>query len=347
VTQSFARTALFGAITLLSLVGYAPSGAIAQGQDSTPGQRSVLIMAELLPGRYDNINQNYFDTRRNLPEADRHARMHTTITRIEVAGFGRFVFLWSDETERAAGAKQRNDMIVTLTAGPGADEVSMKRYLRVGGVIEKSEIAALTPAALRSTDGCEYLFKRRADHFSGVQKAKACRFDWEGQPVYTDNEIQLSRSSLWFHDHKFVVRSGKRITGVGSGEPFWMERARVFHCYVDVPGVGGGRDIPFNRYDDIELHDKGATTTFRTRDAQPKEIFLRLQSVTWQVLNEANDNFNRNSLVLYAFEKMPDGTMKNGSYVFTDPDATRVGNNLGWMLVNCALTKRNEARPEL
>ncbi len=278
--------------------GWAPPAA-AQGQDSTPGERSLLIMAELLPGQYDNMNQSYFDGRRKLPEPDRHERIHTTITRVNAPAFGKHVFLWVNETQPADGAGKRSYRVATLNAGPAADEVVMKSYFRMAGEITAAELATLAPTALISTPGCEY-----------------------------------------------VIKTGKRITGVASGEPFWMERARQFHCYVDVPGVGGGRDIPFNRYDDIELHDKGGSTTFRTRDAQPKEIFLRLQSVTWQVLNEANDNFNRNSLVLYAFEKMPDGTLKNGSYVFTDTEASRVGNNLGWMLVNCALTKRNEARPE-
>ncbi len=73
---------------------------------------------------------------------------------------------------------------------------------------------------------------------------------------------------------------------------------------------------------------------------------LRLQAVTWHVLNEASDNFNRNSLVPYAYQREHDGKMVKGSYVFTDIDATRIGNNLGWMLVNCALTKRAAARPE-
>jgi len=336
-----------GAILCLALatLGSAPE-VRAQGQDSTPGERNLLVMAEMLPGQYDNINQNYFDTRRALPEADRHARIHTTITRVQAPAFGRHVFLWVNESETANGP-QRSYRVATLEPGPGADEVTMKHFLRMEGEIGVMELATLQPAALRRTDGCDYVFRRRADHYRGQQLPKACRFDWEGQKVYTDNEISLSKSSLWFVDHKFVVKSGKRITGVGSGEPFWLERARAFHCYVDVPGVGGGRDIPFNRYDDIVLHDKGGSTTFRTRDAQPRDIFLRLQSVTWHVLNEANDNFNRNSLVLYAFEKMADGSMKNGSYVFTDPEATRIGNNLGWMLVNCALTKRDEARPEM
>ena len=328
------------------LVGAMAQTAFAQGQDSTPGERYLRVMAELLPGQYDNINQNYFDTRRNLPEADRHVRIHTTITRVQAPALGEYVFLWVNASEKPK-AIERSYRVATLAAGPGADEVTMRSYFRMQGAITAEELATLRPDALITTPGCEYTFKRRADHFRGLQSAKACRFDWQGDPVYGENEISLSPTSLWFVDHKFLVKSGKRITGVASGEPFWQERARVFHCYVDVPGVGGGRDIPFERYDDLELHDKGGSVTFRTREATPREIFVRLQAVTWHVLNEANDNFNRDSLVLYAYEKMPDGTMTNGGYAFTDPASTRIGNNLGWMLVNCSMTKRNEARPEM
>ena len=330
---------LLGALTL-------NTDAVSQGQDSTPGERSLLIMAELLPGEYDNVNQNYFDGRRKLAENDRHPRLHTTITRVVAPAFGEQVFLWVNTTETKAGP-QRSYRIATLAAGPGDDEVTMRHYLRMDGEIRGDELAALRPADLRRTEGCDYVFKRRADHFRGAQLPKACRFKWDGQDVYTDNEISLSKSSLWFVDHKFVVRTGARITGVASGEPFWLERARIFHCYVDIPGVGGGRDIPFQRYDDITLHDKGGTYWFKTREAAPREIGIRLQAVTWQLLNEKGSNFNRNSLVLYAFERLADGSIKEDAYAFTDPEATRIGNNLKWMLVNCAMTRRDQARPEM
>jgi hypothetical protein len=65
------------------------------------------------------------------------------------------------------------------------------------------------------------------------------------------------------------------------------------------------------------------------------------------VLNEKGGNFNRDSLVLYAMEKLPDGSVKEHGYAFTDPAATRIGNNLKWMLVNCAMTRRDLARPEM
>jgi hypothetical protein len=322
----------------------------AQGQDSTPGERNLLVMAELLPGEYDNANQAYFDGRRKLPKADRHPRIHTTITRVTAPAFGAHVFLWVNTTT-TPGGPQHSYRIATLEAGPAPDEVTMKHYLRMDGEIREAELAMLRPADLQRTDGCDYFFKRRADHFRGAQRTRSCVFRWEGQRVYTDNEIQLSPTSLWFVDHKYVVGTDRRITGVGSGEPFWLERARLFHCYADIPGVGGGRDIPFQRYDGIVLHDKGGSHWFRTRptpnEPEVREIGLSLQAVTWQVLNESNGNFNRNSLVLYALEKLPDGSIKEHGYAFTDPGAERIGNNLKWMLVNCAITPRDQARPEM
>lgn len=326
------------------------SAALAQGQDSTPGERNLLVMAELLPGEYDNANQAYFDGRRRLPEADRHPRVHTSITRVNAPAFGSHVFLWVNTTATASGP-QRTFRIATLEAGPAADEVTMRHYLRMEGEIREAELASLRPTDLQRTDGCDYFFKRRADHFRGMQRPRACRFAWQGQRVYTDNEIQLSPTSLWFVDHKYVVGTDRRITGVASGEPFWLERARQFHCYADIPGVGGGRDIPFERYDGIVLHDKGGSHWFRTRptpnEPEVREIGLSLQAVTWHVLNERNGNFNRNSLVLYVLERLADGSIKEHGYAFTDPAAERIGNNLKWMLVNCAITPRDQARPEM
>ena len=337
-------------LALVALGGLAAQPLFAQGQDSTPGQRNLLVIADLLPGEYDNANQAYFDGRRKLPDADRHARMHTSIARVDAPAFGSHVFLWKNTVTTPEGPRS-SWRIATLEAGPGADEVTMKHFLRMDGEIRADELATLQPAALRRTDGCDYFFKRRADHFRGLQRQRSCLFDWEGQRVYTDNEIQVAPSSLWFVDHKYVVKTGRRITGVASGEPFWLERARVFHCYADVPGVGGGRDIPFERYDSILLHDKGAAYWFRTRptknEPEMRELGLSLQAVTWHVLNENNGNFNRNSLVLYAMEKLPDGTVKEHGYAFTDATAERIGLNLKWMLLNCAVVPRDQARPQM
>ena len=51
--------------------------------------------------------------------------------------------------------------------------------------------------------------------------------------------------------------------------------------------------------------------------------------------------------MLYVSERFADGSEKEHSYAFTDPDADRIGLNLKWMLVNCAMTPRQLARPEM
>ena len=316
--------------------------AAAQGQDSTVGERNLLVMAEMLPGHYDNANQHYFDGRRKLSQDDRHERVATTITRISAPNFGRNAFLWVTRTEIPQGPRS-SWQITTLEPGPANSEVTMRHYLGEGSVIDPERISGLRPAELRRIEGCDYVFVRRADHYLGKQRPRTCRFSWEGQNIYTDNEIQLAKSSLWLSEQRWLIAGNRRLSGPASGEPYWMERSRLFHCYADIPGVGGGLDIPFVRFDNILLHDKGGMHWI----AAPKEqnIGVSLRDVTWHVLNEANGNFNRNSLVLSVFERLPEGAIKEHGYAFTDSGAERIALNLKWILVNCAMTPRHEARP--
>ncbi|MDW8258805.1 MAG: hypothetical protein RML32_05135, partial [Gammaproteobacteria bacterium] len=110
---------------------------------------------------------------------------------------------------------------------------------------------------------------------------------------------------------------------------------------------GGGRDIPFERYDGLQVHDRGGTAWFKSRETPAREIGLSLRAVTWHVLNESNRYFNRDSLVLYVLERKADGSVQSHPYGFTEPRAERIGLNLGWILANCAITPRELARPEL
>jgi len=341
ISRQVGRGLLAVVVTLLASTIGAP-----QGQDLTVGQRNLFVIAEMLPGHYDNANQHYFARRRKLPQNDRHDRVATTITRISAPAFRKNVFLWTTRVETPEGPRS-SWQITTLEPGPGDSEVTMRHYFGEGRAINPENLSTLRPSELRRTDGCDYVFMfiRRADHYSGKQRPKACRFVWEGANVYTDNEIQLSKSSLWLHDHKWLIAGNRRVTGTASGEPYWLERSRLFHCYADIPGVGGGLDIPFERYDEILLHDKGGMHWISAPKGQ--SIGLSLRNVTWHVLNEANGNFNRNSLVLSVSERLSEGGTKEHGYAFADSGAERIVLNLKWILVNCALTPRHQARPNM
>jgi hypothetical protein len=211
-------------LALVACGALAPA-ARAQGPDAPAALRALSRMADLLPGIYDNARQHDADIGRALPEPDRHVRIETTITRIEAPAFGPYAYLWINRTQTAAGP-QASYRIATLQAGPGADEVLMKHFMKMQGEITAADLVSLQPADLRRTDGCDYVFRQRGALFRGRQLPRACQFKWLGDDVYTDNEISLSGRSLWFVDHKFVIGTGKRITGVASGEPFKLERTR-------------------------------------------------------------------------------------------------------------------------
>jgi len=111
-----------------------------------------------------------------------------------------------------------------------------------------------------------------------------------------------------------------------------LHRARQFTCYADIPGVGGGRDIPYTRYDNLSLHDQGAETWFVDKDG--RNLGLRLFNVDWPI-NNYDGYFTRDSLVIYVIEKLDDGSTKEHGYAFTQPEANRIGINLKWLLASC------------
>jgi hypothetical protein len=139
--------------------------------------------------------------------------------------------------------------------------------------------------------------------------------------------MQLDPSGLW------VAWDGARANR--------LLRAREFSCYVDIPGVAGGRDEPFDRYVVDALHDQGGLQWITTKDE--REIGITMRHVRWPMNNERGA-FTRNSLVMYVLEREEDG-IRTHTYGWTEPRAERIGLNLQWMLVNCYLVSNRDAPP--
>ena len=185
----------------------------------------VTAMAALLSGRFDNSKQARADDRQHKPPADKHAHIQTEITRVVAPAFGAYAWLWINRSDTPQGP-QVSYRIATIEPGARVGEVIMRHYLRMEGAITQDELRALRPASLRRTEGCDYVFVKLGNGYRGRQLTKACRFTWGADDVYTDNVISLTANVLEFVDHKFIVATGRRITGVASGEPFRLQRVR-------------------------------------------------------------------------------------------------------------------------
>ncbi len=179
----------------------------------------------------------------------------------------------------------------------------------------------LMSVADRQTDNrCELRWQREAAQFRA--ESSAC-------PVAIPHEITLSEKQLWM----------SLEDAPGSG--YQMHRTRSFQCYADVPGVGGGRDEPYDRYDGLEVHDQGGAAWFTTNDG--RELGISLFLVDWPI-NNYDGVFTRDSFVIYLSEKL-DGKNKEHGYAFTVPGADRIGINLKWILGSCFMKSNADQTP--
>lgn len=312
------RVALFQALfCVLSLCGV--KWVLAQGQDGTPAERDIMILAELLPGAYNNANQAYFDVRLKVPVEKRHKNLHTEINRINALNFGEYVFL--RKVYENSGGEAVQIYLHTLDVDFGIQAVRMKTYILdkvPGKKIRKQDATYLA--------GCDLLWQREVSQYRGELAVKACLINQQTSAF----DMQLSDEGLW------VKALGDSLS------PYKKDRARPFSCYIDVPGVGGGRDIPYKRYDLGSIHDLGDEGWIKTADGQ--EIGLSLFRVHW-TFNNYDDVFARPSFVIYLKTKTDNGDVIEKGYSFTSPDAQRIGINLKWALAYCYMVSNEDIKP--
>ncbi len=286
-----------------------PVFASAQGQDSHTADRDLQVIATMLSGGYDNANQNYFD-KRGKHEVQ-HRRIHMTIESLDRPEAGSNVFkasaFWDSDPEIAAG-----NYLFSLAPNYEAGAVEMQVW------VSDSDFSMAGSAKT-----CSLFWHRGAAEFK-AKPGKDC-----ADPVI--RKMVLSEKQLWMS-----------LPGVENGD-FKLHRIRSFECYADIPGVGGGRDEPYERYENFKIHDQGGAVWFTSKDDRKLGISLFL--VDWPI-NNYEGIFTRDSLVIYVSEET-EGTRKEHGYAFTEPDANRVGINLKWMLASCFMKSNRDATPAM
>jgi len=346
------RKVIANALFIATALFCGPS--LAQGQDGTPAERDIAVIAEMLPGTYDNREQVYFDGRLGVREEARHERLTSNISRVDLPAFGDYVFFVRDHRDNNPEAPYRL-RIYSFTPDNEAEAVRMKIYYLEGeemiekykdAHLESSVLSDRTPENTFILPGCDVFWQREAGQFHGAMNEGACRWDWPGKgEVVTGYHLMLSANALWIRDLTFDA-DGTQITGNPDQVYHKLTRARAFTCYADMPGVSGGRDIPFHRFDNLKITDQGGMARFVSKEDEPRTIEINLRNVDWQMNNEVGA-YTRDSLVMYISSRNEDGSPGEFfGYTFTQPDAERLGINLGFILVNCYIVSNRDATPE-
>ncbi len=287
----------FAKIAFLASVFFS-IGVFAQGQDSQPEDRDLLVIETMLLGGFDNANQNYFDQRgkRDI----RHRRIHAEVVQAENGGGFIASAYWDNDPDVVLGSLKLN---LVANSDVGAVEMRVSR-------VDDSE-----------GEACSLYWRREAAQFRATP-AGDCE-----SPIIS--EMVLGQQQVWV-----------TLANVENGD-FQMHRIRNFECYADIPGVGGGRDEDYERYEGFKIHDQGGAVWFDSKDGRRLGISLFLAD--WPI-NNYDGIFTRDSFVIYASEEI-DGVRKEHGYAFTVPEADRIGINLKWMLASCFMKSNKFATP--
>ncbi|MCY4254916.1 MAG: hypothetical protein OXE51_02145 [Gammaproteobacteria bacterium] len=292
----------------------------AQGQDSTPTERDVLVLAELLARVYDNYNQVYFDRRIGYPDNERHDRIELRIDR--VGGPDSMLLEFREFSGGDYSALTRAG-VLALSPDNGRGASRMEVWLLPVEGLDPMAGPLAVDMLIDAPPGCVVYWTRESAQFRGEAEGDCAA--WAARSLLGEQQLWLD--SPGGRDHP--------------GGAYKLHAARMMNCYIDIPGVSGGRDEEYKRYDNLKVHDRGGGARITHSDG--RQIGIRLSNVDWP-LNNYSDVFTRDVLVLYVLEYLDD-EIKSHGYVFTEPENERIGINLYWMLSYCYMESNKATRP--
>lgn len=300
-------------------------------------EADLAHLLAIFPGRWDNDLQHFFQKDLQIPEAERHNRVHSIFRPIEAPALGKHVFYVEQYSDNDP-TKIYRQRIYVFSADAKEDAIRLEILIPkdaaalAGAWRDIGKLAALTPADLRATPGCEVFWRRQGENFIGRMKPGACRVQSERlkKTIIVSDDLVLSPREIWIAD-RATDETGAAVYGHPKGVPHKLRKARAFRCWVAVlrgakhgDSGEGNRDWQFMR--DLPIHDQGGELTVMTDETPARAFTLKLRAVEWPY------GTNRPSLTLYVHEK---GNERALSYAWGEENAERLGLNLRWLQASC------------
>ena len=315
-------------ITIAVLSIAAPASA-----QTRPDARAALVrdaerLTALWSGWYDTANQVRYQERFAFPEAQWVSRQLKIYTPVELPAFGPYVTYVEQLQGSPPDTVFRQRLYVhSIDEASGQLVTDIWSFTdedarRVTGAHQDpGKLAAMTALP----DGCEIFWERRGETFVGIQYAERCLYEPPGfdRPVRLADLITLDKSAMTTRTELFD-QDGNRIMGNAAGVAEVSRKARHFDC--DVFALNRDVEDGVERFPGIESYDQGGEFTVSTQHDPPKEILIRLLSIS-PPAGSSRDSF---------FLELREA---NGQFpttrAFVAPDATRIAVSTSGVEVSC------------
>ena len=308
----------------------------------TPAMKEVLTkdlldLADLLTGRWDNELQTFFEPELNVPLPLRHERLHAVVKPIEAPEFGPVSFYveYRKGGETGPVARQR---IWTLSVDPELNGIRLSGFAPKEGKplegawrlvegVESLKSGQLKKEAFTPVAGCDIIWRRRGEGFSGATRPAACKLVTNADKrVLSVSEQHDISANVWEVRDVGVDERGVRVFGGSDTPPTRLKRAQTFSCWASV-AKGAERAI----VSDLVVHDQGGLVTAEFAGGNPAKLRLRLRNVEWPI------GQNRPSLTLYLLKDSDD---RAEGFAWGEPTANRLALDVGGTQVSCTRDPR-------
>lgn len=298
---------------------------------SNPHARDLMLLAQWYTGQFDNEEQLWFerDPRSQIPEAQRHERIHVAHTRLHLPAFGEHVFYVEEYKDNNPEDLIRQRFVV-FSAESGAKSIRMrqgffKEAAQFGGGANDPELFAdLKSEQVFFLDECDVYWQRVGSQFHGKMKPEACVFGEGEKRRYSVHNLILSADQYWRVDSTFLVSDDSLHVGHPVDQPYRLRRAKSFICDVVFRDDGGGAE----EVKGVPLHSQGGTADV-TRESDGAVFTLLMRDKEYPYYETRPD-------FIY-FSVREKGQPRSIVYSVNDTRSRRLGVSVGWLNAHCYL----------
>ena len=302
----------------------------AHGQEPVP--RSAADLEHFLgwfAGDYDNNEQVWQQAADGVAPDERHEHIHHIFLPVSAPAIGDHAFFvkqymdgdydnvyrqrlytFSVNDERAA---------IELAIHSFNDEQAYRYADRDPAVIE-----GIGPDELRNMPGCNVYWRFVDDRYVGEMDDRACFYFSSnlGQNIYITDTLTLTADEIRIGD-KAYDEDGNLL--FGRDEPHVNRKVRYFDGWAairrDAFDSGAAQPDEMLLVPGLRLHNEGQVVPLVTESGDETGYELELARLTYQ----------NTRVAVLKLGVLDAATGETVAYSWADPDAVRIGINLGWM----------------
>ncbi len=278
--------------------------------------KNISDLEARMLGHWDSDLQTFFEPELKLPASEMHPRLHLKISSTK---FG-------DNTNKALIAEYRKGgesgqilrhRIWTLSANPSDLTIILKAYEPKSNIKLSDDVNNYKISDFTYVNGCDIVFKRRGDNFSGDTLPGKCKLNLNNKIINVSEHHEIGVKN-WDVSDIGVDNQGIRAFGNIDGAPTNLKKANMFTCWISY------FDNKETRYaTDLKLHDQGGVARYSFGN---QNIGIRLRNIEWPYGN------NRPSLTLYLLQNNSDIAP---IYTWTNPDNNRIALSYNQYQASC------------